>query len=212
MSQRRGGATKEIGGVQPEEVMPFSKALDGPASGGIGVMDRESTEPANSTTGTSNEESTTASVSIDDRYHAENHLIRAKQWQESYFARGCTLSTWEAEYAQLKDNGVKGSCSKMMNGRMDDNVPCGCCSAILCSALGAGRVGNFAVLKQSNEWVTEEVPDEENGGTKTERSTRPRLDFIVGPVSKIIHCEVGMKLIQITNHYYFVRFVTSCFF
>jgi hypothetical protein len=181
MSQRRGGTTKEIGGVQPEEIMPFSKALDGPASDGIGAMDRESTEPANSTT--TNEEST-ASVSIDDRYLAENHLIRAKQWQESYFARGCTLSTWDAEYVQLKDNGLKGTCSKVMDG--NDNVPCGCCSAILCSAMGAGRVGNFAILKQSNEWVTEEVPDEENGGTKTERSTRPRLDFIVGPVSEII--------------------------
>ena len=188
MSQRRGGSAKEIGGVQNEEILPFSKVLDTPSSGGLGVMDRESNEPTNSTatlaaTATTNEVTTTH-VSIDARYHAESQQLRTKQWQESYFARGCTNSTWEAEYAQLKDNGWKGECSRMMDGNDDNNVPCGCCSAIICSALGAGRVGNMAVLKQSNEWVAEEVPDEENGGTKTERFTRPRLDFVAGPVSE----------------------------
>lgn len=154
-------------------------ALDGPSSGGIGGMDRESDAPTH-------DETTTNSVSIDAMYRAESQQIRTKQWQESYFARGCTNSTWEAEYAQLKENGWKGECDKMMDTKKENNpVPCGCCSAIICSALGAGRVGNMAILKQSNEWVTEEVPDEENGGTKTERSTRPKLDFVVGPVSAI---------------------------
>ena len=206
MSQRRGGGAKESGGaVQNEEVLPFSKVLDTPSSGVIGVMDRESTEPAHAhahaptsssssasaSTSTpapapapTNEGTAVTSVSLDARYHAESQQIRTKQWQESYFARGCTLSTWEAEYAQLKDNGWKGECSKMMDGNDSNSVPCGCCSAIMCSALGAGRVGNMAVLKQSNEWVAEEVPDEENGGTKTERFTRPRLDFVAGPVSE----------------------------
>lgn len=174
MSQRRGASSKESSGVQSEEVVPFSRSLDGPASGGIGGMDRESDAPEH--------EEPTSSISIDDRYHAESQQIRTKHWQESYFARGCTNSTWEAEYAQLQENGWRGECDKMMDYKKDSNpVPCGCCSAIICSALGAGRVGNMAVLKQSNEWITEEVPDEENGGTKTERSTRPRLDFVVGP-------------------------------
>lgn len=175
MSQRRGGSAKENSGVQREEAVPFSMALDGPSSGGIGGMDRESDAPTH-------DETTTNSVSIDARYHAESQQIRTKQWQESYFARGCTNSTWEAEYAQLRENGWKGECDKMMDSKKDNNpVPCGCCSAIICSALGAGRVGNMAVLKQSNEWITEEVPDEENGGTKTERSTRPKLVFVAGP-------------------------------
>jgi len=175
MSQRRGGSAKENSGVQREEAVPFSMALDGPSSGGIGGMDRESDAPTH-------DETTTNSVSIDARYHAESQQIRTKQWQESYFARGCTNSTWEAEYAQLRENGWRGECDKMMDSKKDNNpVPCGCCSAIICSALGAGRVGNMAVLKQSNEWITEEVPDEENGGTKTERSTRPKLVFVAGP-------------------------------
>ena len=73
-----------------------------------------------------------------------------------------------------------------MMGNKNDSLPCGCCSAIVCSVLGAGRIGNMAVLKQSTEWVTEEVPDEENPTSntmKTKRYTQPRLDFVVGPVS-----------------------------
>lgn len=192
MSQRRGGTAK----AQSEEVVPFSKVLDGPPSGGIGGMNRESTEPPHSfaTSSTTTNEGTTTSVSIEARYHAESQQIRTKQWQESYFARGPTLSTWEAEYAQLRENGWKGECARMMDGKDADAVPCGCCSAIICSALGAGRVGNIAVLKQSNEWVTEEVPDEENGGTKTERSTRPRLDFVAGPYWPML-CMVTYPLI-----------------
>eukprot|EP00535_Pseudo-nitzschia_heimii_P010508 CAMPEP_0197174372 /NCGR_PEP_ID=MMETSP1423-20130617/922_1 /TAXON_ID=476441 /ORGANISM="Pseudo-nitzschia heimii, Strain UNC1101" /LENGTH=257 /DNA_ID=CAMNT_0042623295 /DNA_START=55 /DNA_END=825 /DNA_ORIENTATION=+ len=197
MSQRRGANTKETGGIKSDEMLPFSKALDGPASGGgIRSMNRESSETAHAfnLNSTTSDEEKIASVSIDDVYHAESDQIRTKQWQESYFARGCTLSTWEAEYVQLKENGWKGECSKMMDGKDKNPVPCGCCSAIICSALGAGRVGNIAVLKQTNEWVTEEVPDEENGGTKTERSTRPRLDFVVGPYWPML-CMVTYPLI-----------------
>ena len=62
-----------------------------------------------------------------------------------------------------------------------DQMPCGCCSAMVCYAIGAGRVGNMAVLKQSTEWVEEQVEDE-HGELKTKRFTRPRLDFVVGPV------------------------------
>ena len=123
-------------------------------------------------------------VSLDARYDAESQQIRTKAWVESYFACGNVHSTWEAEYIQLRETGWKGQFSKMMDGADRNSVPCGCCSAIVCPMLGAGRIGNIIVLKQSNEWVTEEVPDLENGGSKTERSTQPRLDFVVGPVSE----------------------------
>ena len=201
MSQRRGGNANGSGGVQNEEILPFSKALDGPASGGIGAMDRE---------GIHEEETTTISPSINGRYHSENQQLRTQHWRESYFARGCVLSTWEAEYAQLQENGWKGECSRMMDGKDNNSVPCGCCSAILCSALGAGRVGNIAVLKQSNEWVTEEVPDEENGGTKTERSTRPRLDFVAGPVSGFNRCSIDRIIVGRSFHPWEVRMIFGC--
>lgn len=200
MSQRRGGSAKETGVVQNEEMVPFSQALDTPASGDSGVigMDRESsTEPSQNThpsTVTPNNEVGATSISLDARYHAESQQIRTQAWQDSYFARGNALSTWEAEYAQLVENGWKGECSKMMDGHDSNSVPCGCCSAIVCPMFGAARVGNMAVLKQSNEWVTEEVPDLENGGTKTERSTRPRLDFVVGPFWPML-CMVTYPLI-----------------
>ncbi|OEU18747.1 hypothetical protein FRACYDRAFT_274878 [Fragilariopsis cylindrus CCMP1102] len=84
---------------------------------------------------------------------------------------------------------------KMIDGNdKDHSVPCGCCSAIMCSVLGAGRIGNMAILKQSTEWVTEEVPDEENGGMKTNRFTQPRLDFVVGPYWPML-CMVTYPLI-----------------
>lgn len=41
---------------------------------------------------------------------------------------------------------------------------------------------NIAVLKQSTEWV-EEVEEGEDGQPRTRRFTRPKLDFVIGPVS-----------------------------
>ena len=46
--------------------------------------------------------------------------------------------------------------------------------------INAGRVGNMAVLRQSQEWV-EAQEEDENGDLKTSRYTRPRLDCVVGP-------------------------------
>mmetsp|Transcript_3869 Transcript_3869/g.9364 ORF Transcript_3869/g.9364 Transcript_3869/m.9364 type:complete len:327 (-) Transcript_3869:62-1042(-) len=198
MSQRRGGTTKETGVLHNEEIVPFSQSLDNPDLGDIEIMDRESTEPSqhghSPPTSTPTNETATTPISLDARFIAESQHIKTKAWQESYFARGNVHSTWEAEYVELRENGWKGTCSKMMDGRDYNSVPCGCCSALVCPLLGAGRVGNMAVLKQSNEWVSEEVPDLENGGTKTERSTRPRLDFVVGPYWPML-CMVTYPLI-----------------
>jgi hypothetical protein len=53
----------------------------------------------------------------------------------------------------------------------------------------------MAVLKQSTEWVEETVEDE-NGETKIKRFTRPRLDFVVGPVSEC--CEERAQIILLS--------------
>ena len=101
-----------------------------------------------------------------------------KQWKEGYFAAGMTAATWGEEYQKWRHN------FRDQILMLDDNEksPCGCCSAVVCGLLGAGRVGNMAVLKQSTEWVEEEEEDE-NGELRTKRVTRPRLDVVVGPVS-----------------------------
>jgi len=205
MSQRRGA--KESGGAvqKSEEILPFSKVLDNsnPSSSSspstIGGLDPlQVVSPPNSS-GRSAETSQTeveGAVSLDERYHAETQQHKTKQWQESHFARGFTEATWEAEYAKYKNN-WKGACMQMMdNNERDSSVPCGCCSAIMCSFLGAGRIGNMTILKQSTEWITEEVPDEENpeGGTKTNRFTQPRLDFVVGPYWPML-CMITYPLI-----------------
>lgn len=208
MSQRRGGIAKETGILKNEEIVPFSQTLDTGTLelDDVEIMDRESTTElsqhththththSSTSASTINNESAPASVSLEARYIAESQQIKTKAWQESYFARGNVHSTWEAEYAQLREKGWKGECSRMMDGHDYNSVPCGCCSAIVCPFLGASRVGNMAVLKQSNEWVTEEVPDLENGGTRIERSTRPSLDFVVGPYWPML-CMVTYPLI-----------------
>merc|ERR1719343_944095 len=111
MSQRRGANMKEAGGVTIDEMVPFSEVLDGPISGaGIRTMNRESSDPphAFNPNSTKSAKEKIASISIDDRYSTESDQIRAKQWQESYFARGCTLNSWDEEYNEMKENGWKG--------------------------------------------------------------------------------------------------------
>ena len=171
MSQRR-GLPKET--ANPE-LVPFSEVLDKP-HGGI-QMDRDSMEPLETTAKKAPVPSKPApSASLDVRYEKEAQNLKLKEWKEGHFAAGFTPSTWDEEYAKFRKNPYD-ECLSMP----DNDAPCVCCSAILCSKLGASRVGNMAILKQSQEWVEEEEEDE-NGETKTRRFTRPRLDVVVGPV------------------------------
>jgi len=184
MSQRRGGTKgKPAVEVSNEEMVPFSESLDQPSSGLH--MDRESMEPLQviSAPNSGNIGSTSVhsgNSSLDARFDAENQQLKVKAWKEGPFATGFVPSTWEEEYASYRQD-LRGECMKMVNN--DNTTPCSCFSAIVCSMIGAGRVGNMAVLRQSTEWV-DEVVEEENGETTTKRFTRPRLDFVVGPVSQ----------------------------
>jgi hypothetical protein len=116
---------------------------------------------------------------LDVRYEEEAKNLKIKQWREGHFATGVMDGTWDEAYAKYKRN-PKDECFSMSD---DDGTPCLCCSAMACSAIGAGRVGNMAVLKQSTEWVEEEEVDE-NGESTARRFTRPKLDVVVGPVRK----------------------------
>lgn len=199
MSQRRGGpkgSNKPVAiEVSNEEMIPFSESLDMTTSSSLQMMDRESLkmEPAsssNAATGTvpaPASGSTTATVpagnstavatTLDARFDTEQQRLRLQAWKEGPFATGLVPATWEEEYSSYRHN-MKGQCMKMVDN--DNTTPCGCCSAMVCSMMGAGRVGNIAVLRQSTEWVDEAVEDE-SGETTTKRYTRPRLDFVVGP-------------------------------
>jgi len=166
-------------------LVPFSEVLDQPSASL--TMDRESMEPlqVDSAPSSGNQgagiTTTVAAgndpVSLDARFDAESQQLKIKAWREGPFATGFVPATWEEEYANYRRD-MKGECMKMVDN--DSNMPCGCCSAIVCSMIGAGRVGNMAVLKQSTEWV-EEVVEDDTGETKTKRFTRPKLVFVAGP-------------------------------
>ena len=169
MSHRRGGIPKEPVIAVEEELVPFSAVLNEPVPASIDRTVEEALLPP----------VPAGSLSLDSRYEAENQSLKIKQWKEGYFAAGMTAATWGEEYQKWRYN-FRDQCIKFDE---NENVPCGCCSAVVCGVLGAGRVGNMAVLKQSTEWVEEEEEDE-NGEVRTRRVTRPRLDVVVGPVSR----------------------------
>ena len=131
--------------------MPFSAALD---DNKPIAMDRDSAEPLSSSSVPNSLDGLSGAVadstSLDDRLDAESQYQqqRIKQWKEGPFATGFTEQTWEADYNKFRHN-LGGECSKCMDN--EDTMPCGCCSAVVCSALGAGRVGNIAVLKETEE-------------------------------------------------------------
>jgi len=169
MSQRRGGGAKET--AVAEEMVPFSESLDGPSA--RMTMDRDPEEDA------SNEPSAVPppnTMDLESRYEAESKELRIKQWKEGHFAAEMTSQTWREEYQKWRHNFREEFIS------MDDTdgAPCVCCSAVVCGALGAGRIGHFAILKQSTEWVEEEEEDE-NGEMVSRRFTRPKLEVVVGP-------------------------------
>ena len=129
--------------------------------------------------------STGSDLSSNNNGNNEFQSTRVKKWKESPFAVGLTEPTWEAERLGMSGRG----------GRKNDDLPilddeylprdttgCLCCSAIVCSYLGAGRVGNMAVLSSTTEWVEFVEQDEETGEEKVTRYTRPKLNWVVGPL------------------------------
>lgn len=165
MSQRRGGSK-----TVKEEMVPFSEALD--IAKTPMDMDREtgSLETTMSAPTSANapglglpsgsDAPLNAKLDVKSQYQQQ----RIKQWKEGPFAAGFTEPSWEADYNKLR-NDFWGEFGKAMN---DDNMPCGCCSAVVCTAFGAGRVGNMAVLRERQERV-------DDGETKR------RLVIVAGP-------------------------------
>jgi len=185
MSQRRGGNPKESVIAVKEEPIPFSECLDPQKEGmtmdrTVGVdVDLEDPQMVDPDAAAA-VPLVSGSLSLDGREMRNNNnndISTTMDWKEGYFASGSTqCHSWKDELQKFRDQPRK-QCMKFDDR---DSSPCLCCSAIVCGLLNMGRVGNIVVLKQSQEWVeTEEV--DENGNMKVHRSTRPRLDCVVGP-------------------------------
>jgi hypothetical protein len=185
MSQRRAAAAKVSGGgalspseattiieettsvakVSSNKILTVAEGESPLLQGGSLVLETEQEkEPLNSLS------------SLDERYDAEKHNLRVKHWRESPWACGLTEPSWEAERSSRKARQKFGD--EDLN---PDSSGCLCCSAMICPLLGAGRVGNMAVLSQSMEWVEQVEEDEETGEEKVKRLTRPKLNIVLGP-------------------------------
>ena len=180
MAQRRNNNSNSNHGKMDEEQVPFSTTmepvqgnlqLDGiqrPTSGNKtknAVTATAAVHPNNKTVDSGAATTTTtdeSALSVEDRYRAEQLSAKRKHWMESPFAVGMVEPTWADEVAQNPNSAM-------------------CCPAYICSKLGAGRVGNMAVLRQTTEWVEQVEIDQETGQEKKQRFTRPRLVCVFGP-------------------------------
>lgn len=96
----------------------------------------------------------TKASTIEEQYHSEREQAKLRHWKESDFAAGLVEPTWSDE---LENYRRKGCCccppdSEAMGQIFHEEIDpgCGCIylSAVVCSRLGVGRIGNMAVLKE----------------------------------------------------------------
>jgi hypothetical protein len=124
------------------------------------------------------------SLTLDEPLSIDSMCPKMKHWKESPFAVGAVGVTWDEE-CSLK----RSSCDQQCCREDIDANCCICCSGLICGKLGAGRVGNMAVLRESTEWVEHVEHDEETGEERVLRKyQRPRLDCVVGPYWPMLLC------------------------
>lgn len=159
---------------------------------------------------------TDTALTLTDKYQQEKHQNKLRHWKESEYAAGLVEPTWADELEKYNREGRSGCCcccppsaevNQVFQEEMDPGCGCIYLSAVVCSRLGADRIGNMAVLK--SRYVMVEVDedgdedeedfvndDEEalrnrnksdsdgkkNTGKVTKRMVRKReIQFIVGP-------------------------------
>lgn len=177
---------------------PFSQSL-GPAIPVTRTMslDDADTAVADDTSSSISSPKGSAPLSIEQRYDVERMAAKRNHWHESPYAVGLVERTWSEH---LQNSNPCEYPSTDDNDSMDSNA-CGCVymSALVCSKLGADRVGNMAVLKQTQEWVEEVEKDEETGEETTRRFTRPRLQCMVGPFWPMLVCATYPLIIGVSG-------------
>lgn len=119
---------------------------------------------------TSHGEERDAPSSIEERYRAERERAKLRHWKESEYAAGRVAPTWSDELESYRrGSGCCGGCcgedgcggggaSQALQSEIDPGCGCTYLSALVCSRLGAGRIGNMAVLRE--RYVTVEVEDD----------------------------------------------------
>ena len=165
--------------------------------------------------------STMQPLNIDRRFDEERKCAKIRHWKSSPYAVGLVEVTWRDEVTRnltggdREDDDANGPnremCADACREEMDPTCGCIWVSGVVCSKIGAGRVGNMAVLRQRSVFVDleEEVPlgtdrggeeadlcDEadfydEEAGNRKKRSVKVRrtmLDLVVGPYWPMLFC------------------------
>ena len=157
---------------------------------------------------------------IDRRYAEERMAAKVRNWKEGELAAGLVELTWRDELGKHRytdddgddANGAnRGVCADCCKEEMEPTCGCLYLSGLVCSRLGAGRVGNMAILKESTiivEEVINDADDEEegiesehdsartapssngsgNGAVRTRRVHRRKIDYVVGPYWPMLLC------------------------
>ena len=107
------------------------------------------------------EEVRSTSLERTDIHPAE--VARIRHWKESLYAVGKVDPTWKT--------GMRSCCDTDASSTDSPTCPT-ICSSWICGTLGAGRVGNMAILWQHNVKVQ---------GRNEESLIQPHIDLIVGP-------------------------------
>ena len=156
---RRGagaGTAAETGGMIVEEpleqVTQDRLAQDLEAGGG-----RDNDDDATATSTTTDPDDEARPLSIERRYAKERMAAKVRNWKEGELAAGLVELTWRDElgkhrYAVDDDeddaNGAnRGVCADCCKEEMEPTCGCLFLSGLVCSRLGAGRVGNMAILR-----------------------------------------------------------------
>lgn len=119
---------------------------------------------------------------IERQYLEERERNKVRHWKESEYAAGLVEPTWSDELEAYRERGTHCCCvpsGEELSGMFREEIDpgCGCIylSAVCCSRIGAGRVGNMAVLRE--RYVT--VEEEADGDAAGEEGGSERADGFV---------------------------------
>jgi len=130
------------------------------------TSDNNNNNDSNDTTDTNID--ITDNNTIEGRYETEREKAKVRHWKESVYAVGLVEPTWADE---------------QFNPDRDPLCNCVSIGSKVCARLGARRVGNMAVLRESVETMADDDDDsndEENPGRKRNVSRRT-FGIVVGP-------------------------------